>query len=118
MIEEPSDWHFFLILIPLFVGAGISLFLVFTMIGNVKLMFPSMFGGLTIFAILLFVWVLPEINEFGNQVMELINTTNCNDLPQLIDNYSNYKNHIVNEIVLRCLVDNPQLTVFVMENRN
>jgi len=112
MIEAPN-------ILPLF-GISIIPSVIGFVIGFKYINRPSLFvacigGSLTV--VLLIIWIQPISDQYYAQITELINTIDCKSLSSLADDYPSFKPEVVDEVVLRCLVDNPQLAAFVMESR-
>lgn len=116
MIEKPEMLYALLItLLPAVVGCG-STVAYFLLGGNKNRGFIPMLA--CVFFIVLSMWYFDDkITEYNDQVEALIHETKCNDLPQLANEYEDFKSDIIDEIVLRCLVgSDTQLTLFVKEN--
>ena len=110
MIVEPNtSLILFLELLPIIVGFIISF--LFIIKGNDNFLtfsLPLFIGGVITFS-LLFLWGEQQVNDYNAQIHELISSTKCIDLPQLVKDYPSWKAEIVDEITLRCLIDNPEI---------
>lgn len=112
MIESPN---LLLYLTPTLIPTAIGL-VIFAKWPSV-VGFSAAVGGLVVFIILTTVWVSPIMDEYDRQVMELIETTDCKTISKLADDYPLYKTDVVDEVILRCINDNPHLQEFIMENK-
>ena len=110
MIVEPNTGLiFFLELLPSFVGFIISVLIIMKDNDDfLTFSLPMFIGGVITFS-LLFFWGEPQVNDYNAQIHELISSTKCIDLPQLVKDYPSWKAEIVDEITLRCLIDNPEI---------
>ena|SRR4030066_2124889 len=117
MIEKPDMIYALVItLIPAVVGC-VSTVVYFTLGGNKNRGFIPMLG--CIFFIGLSMWYFgEELNQYNLEVLTLIHDTECNNLPEVANQYKNFKGDVIDEIVLRCLIgiDNNKLISFIMEN--
>jgi len=79
--------------------------------------FGSVMVGVTIFILLAIFWLSPINDKYLAGVTELIDTTNCDKISGLADEYPYFKEQVVDEVILRCLNDNPELKSFVLEGK-
>jgi len=113
MIEAPNLWFFIsIMLIPIIIGLIILIKRSDFIFG-----FGSAMVGLTIFILLAIFWLNPINERYFAEVTELIDTTNCDKISGLADEYPVFKKQVVDEVILRCLNDNPELKSFVLEGK-
>jgi len=118
-IETPNEYFPILILIPLFSGLIIGgIFNIRNSKGEDRFFIPFFSGfGISIIIIIIYGGI---ITEYTSQVMELINNEPCEGLPKIAVDHKTFKEEVVDEVVLRCLVgqDDTVLAQFVRENQS
>ena len=114
IIETPN---FVLLLaiavLPMIIGAVLFLRLLDSRFATVYV-----YGSVTLSLLILFLVVLPIVLDYNEQVHKLIDTTDCKTISSLADDYPDAKRQVVDEVILRCLNDNPGLKDFVLENKH
>ena len=118
ILPAPPDaiTHMILMLTPTLTGA-ISTFYLLMKTESPLSILPFL-TGFAIFIIVI-IYITPEIQFYNEQMTEIIQTTDCSNLPDIVHQRQSYKEEVVDEIVLRCLIDedNQNLIAFVRSHQ-
>ena len=108
MIELPVDpiWGKYLILgiVTMFAGMGVALILTIQYDKFVPSLF-ALFGGVTLGFVIVTLFHQPLIDEYENEMKELINNVDCTKLEYIAEHAtrSKFNDEAITEIITRCI---------------
>lgn len=107
---EP-DYNTIWYLLVLFLGFAVGSIILLIKDYNYKITYTILGVGILVIFIPSFSFVGPSQNEYDNQMQTLIETTDCSNLPAIAHERKAFKDEIVDEIVLRCLIEQDPILV-------
>jgi len=106
MIELPEVVNDIIVvysMLPILIGAGISVYLMLKDDDDNYLFAVAVIVGSIITFVIAGLYVVPLGEEYNEQMEQIISSVDCEELDSISDERPQWKNQIIEEIITRCI---------------